>query len=272
MAPKTPKPTPPALDEVEISVFGPGVGECIVLHVGSGAWVVVDSCLDSATRDPAALAYLRELGVDPAAIQYIVLTHWHDDHVAGAARLVQACPGAGVACSAALRSEEFLTVVAASKRAMTTSSGVDEFRQIVETMRGRKVSKARAASIGPELASADKRLWKGGGAPGGTPAELWSLSPSSGAMHLALAEFGQLMPKGAMKAKRNAVAQRPNHVAVVLWVEVGNHRFLLGADLESTGNPATGWNAIVSSSARPAGQAQVYKVSHHGSGNASADR
>ena len=27
----------PASDELEVSIFGPGVGECIVLHVGDGA-------------------------------------------------------------------------------------------------------------------------------------------------------------------------------------------------------------------------------------------
>ena len=37
---------PPGKNEFEITLFGPGYGESVVLHVGSGAWIVVDSCID----------------------------------------------------------------------------------------------------------------------------------------------------------------------------------------------------------------------------------
>src|SRR6516164_161156 len=33
---------PPRPDQVEISVFGPSYGECIVAHLGHGNWIVVD--------------------------------------------------------------------------------------------------------------------------------------------------------------------------------------------------------------------------------------
>lgn len=38
--------TPPVADELEVSVFGPGVGESVVVHLGHGDWMVVDSCLN----------------------------------------------------------------------------------------------------------------------------------------------------------------------------------------------------------------------------------
>ena len=50
-------------DEIEVSVFGPGKGECIVLHVGSGRWVVVDSCIEPGDSWSVAERYLRGLGV-----------------------------------------------------------------------------------------------------------------------------------------------------------------------------------------------------------------
>lgn len=59
---------PPRHDETEISLFGPGVGECIVAHVGANQWIVIDSCLDPATREPAALGYLKLIGVAPQAV------------------------------------------------------------------------------------------------------------------------------------------------------------------------------------------------------------
>ena len=73
---------PPRDDEFELTLLGPGYGESIVMHVGEGAWVLVDSC--GRANAPAALEYLGTLGVDPAeAVKLIVASHWHDDHVRG---------------------------------------------------------------------------------------------------------------------------------------------------------------------------------------------
>src|SRR5438067_455186 len=41
-----PKTEPPDSSELELSVFGPGRGECLVVHLGAGEWMVVDSCLN----------------------------------------------------------------------------------------------------------------------------------------------------------------------------------------------------------------------------------
>ena len=56
----------PRSDEVEITLFGPGYGESVVVHAGGGEWLVVDSCL-RADGEPAALGYRCELNIDPAA-------------------------------------------------------------------------------------------------------------------------------------------------------------------------------------------------------------
>ena len=55
---------PPKDNEFELSVFGPGVGECLVVHLGMGKWIIVDSCLDKTGTGPVALEYLNSLGVD----------------------------------------------------------------------------------------------------------------------------------------------------------------------------------------------------------------
>lgn len=72
----------PRPDELEMTVFGPGVGECIVLHLGEGDWIIIDSCTSPVGDEPAALGYLRSIGVDPdASVRTIVATHWHDDRI-----------------------------------------------------------------------------------------------------------------------------------------------------------------------------------------------
>src|SRR4051812_4423421 len=109
---------PPAPDELEVSVFGPGVGEGILVHLGGGDWIVVDSCVDRTVMpgEPAALGYLQSLRVDPAqAIRLVVVTHWHDDHIGGIGRVFEKASSAKLACSAALTSSEFLTLMRLAK-------------------------------------------------------------------------------------------------------------------------------------------------------------
>ena len=92
---------PPSYDEFELTLLGSGYGESIVMHVGEGAWVLVDSC--GRTDAPAALEYLKILGVDPGeAVKLIVASHWHDDHIRGIGQVV---PGAGSAASSRVGAE-----------------------------------------------------------------------------------------------------------------------------------------------------------------------
>ena len=54
----------PQRDQIEVSLFGPGYGECVLLYIGDGNWVIVDSCFDE-HQEPVALAYLRNLAQIP---------------------------------------------------------------------------------------------------------------------------------------------------------------------------------------------------------------
>ena len=60
----TPRRVPPKHNVMEVTLVGPGYGECILLHIGNGSWVIVDSCIGADSR-PAALAYLQDMGLDP---------------------------------------------------------------------------------------------------------------------------------------------------------------------------------------------------------------
>ena len=69
---------PPGDDEFEVTLLGPGYGESVVLHIGGGVWILVDSC--GRADAPAALEYLGGIGLDPAlVVVLIVATHWHDE-------------------------------------------------------------------------------------------------------------------------------------------------------------------------------------------------
>ena len=253
----------PALDEFELSLFGPGVGECALVHLGQGSWMVVDSCVDADTRNPIALDYLARIGVDPAiAIHRIVVTHWHDDHTRGIAQVYAAAPHTELVCSAALRTVEFKQALGASGT-FPGDSGIDEMRCLFGELVTR--SDDRHESIGPTWAMANMCLYRRG------ESTVHALSPSSSTFNRTLHEIGALIPQ-KNAPKRRAVSNRPNEVSVVLWIECGTVRALLGGDLERGRDAQSGWQAIVSSTDRPPGKAQIIKVPHHGADNADDPR
>jgi hypothetical protein len=249
----------PELDELEVTLIGPGFGESVVVHLGGNRWIVVDSCRDSVSGLPAPLQYLQTLGVDPAtSVVLIAASHWHDDHIRGLADVVEACCAAKFCCSSALKKDEFIALVTKfeSQNAVKGGSGVRELHKIYSLLEGRSAT----------YATADRRLYQvtGGNSGHGYPCEVWSLSPSDRQLERFFVELGELVP-AVRETKYRLSATNRNDLSVVLWVSVGEEMVLLGADLEERGEDDTGWSAIVSSAAKPNGKASVFKIPHHGS-------
>lgn len=262
---------PPGPDELEVSLFGPGVGECVVVHMGAGEWFVVDSCIDSATGSPAALDYLTAMNIDVSRmVKLVVVTHWHDDHMRGAATLVRRAETAQFVCSSVLRVEDFKRFVAASRSLNTKahrSSGVDEFASILSLLQERRLSGVRREAAGPIWTSADQLIFRREASPAVPMAEVFALSPSSAAVSRGFHELARLMPKHGA-AKRAAVSVEPNETSLVLSVRFGIAHAILGSDLENGASPSTGWGAVLKTMARPATSSHIFKVPHHGSANA----
>jgi hypothetical protein len=256
---------PPKPDELEISVFGPGVGECTVVHLGNGEWIIVDSCIDRVSGNPIALEYLSGLQVDISRqVQVVVVTHWHDDHIQGIARVLEASSTAKCVCSAALIDREFFTFVAGSKDRAPVSSYESEFSAIFALLESRAPAGTRPESIGPEWVLGNQCIYRG------TLANVYTLSPSPGTLTLSLRERAQMLWERPEKGqpKKRPIALGPNQTSVVLWIEFEFFNVLLGGDLQNSVSPNMGWTAILLSSVRPPGTAGAYKVAHHASPNA----
>ena len=240
----------PSEDEVEVALLGPGYGESIVVHIGQGTWIIVDSCINDA-GEPLALEYLRAIGVKPHdAVRLIVATHWHDDHIRGIAKSVDMCRNAEFCCAAALRQDEFLAAIHAldGRGSFAGSSGVREIHTVFADLAERRRQ--------PVFALADRRFYRNGGC------EIWSLSPHDDEFVRFLNSIGTLFPReGQTKTRIPDVS--PNHVAVVLWTKVHDVVVLLGADLETKG-----WVKIVESPGRPQERGTAFKVPHHGAASA----
>ena len=255
---------PPESRELEVSIFGPGYGECIVLHLGGGTWAVVDSCLDPISNQPVALHYLSSLGINAAkAVLLVVATHWHDDHMQGLGRVFKSTVNARFSCSAALRPPEITTLLAtwAGTRFLSGGSGIDELHEILTEVRNRKDGSRYPA---PKLAIEGKCLWPGPGDSNPLQTFVRCLSPSDAGVVATCARQSKLVGR-SKKVRRRLPNLDENEASVVLSIESGGHRILLGADLEVRCDRALGWLAIVDAHGELQPKHDAFKVPHHGS-------
>ena len=241
--------SPPDKGEFEFTLLGPGYGESILLHVGEGVWIIVDSCVGE-DGTPRALQYLETIGVDPAeAVSLIVATHWHDDHIRGIANLVDVCNRATFCCGSVLCEEEFLTFADALERRHPsyTSSGLREIHSVISRLGKTKL----------QVALADRRLFGQGNC------EVWALSPSDQTFQAFLRSISRLVINRGGRGEMRLPDLSPNKVAIALWVRADDVAVLLGSDLEKHG-----WMEVLRSRGRPTAKASVFKIPHHGSESA----
>lgn len=257
--------TPPAPGELELSLFGPGIGEAVVVHLGHGNWVIVDSCLDDNER-PAALGYLEGMGIDVSSdVKLVVVTHWHDDHLRGMARILSDAKSAEFVCSAGLKSREFFTLIAAHEqmKLVDENYGLDEFANVLKILSSR--ASGRRPPTPHRWAAADMTLFSRK-----VPCDMkvMSLSPSGPTITDSLHGIAKAVLRQGQPSIRIPSVE-PNDLSVVLRLEVQHHVLLLGADLERGHDERRGWKAIVN--AEPKVRGQAYKVAHHGSVNSDVD-
>lgn len=264
---------PPGDNELEVSLFGPGYGEAIAVHIGKGQWFLVDSCEKSNPRKPASLDYLEKLGVDISnGVKMVVVTHWHDDHVRGISEIVRHCQSANVVISDAVHTEA-LQGMMAYYRLLSTSgnSGVEELSKILGILEERRGKGVRFNA--PERAKANQILFKQQIDVDGEKvlAEIWALSPSAAEVNHASLSLADLIPTTGTREKRIA-SPKYNHTSVALWCHIGEHRMLFGADVEARADPTTGWTSILddsrvlkkTSNGTLVRLCPLFKVSHHG--------
>jgi hypothetical protein len=267
---------PPSIDELEVSVFGPlrGFGESIVIHVGGGQWIIVDSCCSEDDGSPAPLIYLESIGVDVStSVSLVVASHWHSDHIAGLGAIFEQCKQAEFVCSDAVQMKELIELNQAYNRhpQSTSKHGLEELNQILSTLRDRSPSTRYKHFSSPKWAISHRTLLKCE-ISRGVECTVTALSPSDASVLKAKQDIISLADKYLEGPKRNIVVRNPNHNAVVLWVNIGSHNILLGSDLEETNDPGTGWTVILNDFNPGEEKADVYKVSHHGSITGDNDR
>jgi hypothetical protein len=255
----------PDTDCVEVSLFGPGYGECIVVHLGFNDWLVVDSCIEPDSGEPVALVYLNALGVDFSRIALVAASHWDDDHIRGISEVFRQATNAQFVCSSVMTSQEFQAVLSRwrPKSTIPGGSGIDEFDRVTDILANRAADTKYPT---PERAHAGSILWE---RQQPIPAEVRALSPSHAADIAAIAELAGLRDSDLGEWRRLPCIEG-NHTSVVMSVRVRTTSVLLGADLQVRADRNLGWYAVVDGN-KSNTRHEVYKVPHHGSANADDD-
>lgn len=254
--------TPPKSEEFELSIFGPGVGECILLHFGDGNWAIVDSCIDARTQEQPALAYLHSMGFDPAqSVRLVCATHFHTDHVRGLSRVVSECESATFYCSAASSRDEFFNLLGteAVSTGHASQSAMAEFRAVLDVLEKRAIGRPAVPPI--KYAIADRTIYESA-----RPHEvkIVALAPSDDTVTMAREHLSSLLPRDG-EEYLGFPARQLNDLSVVLLVKCGRLSALLGGDLEVTGHPSTGWSGVLSAAQDELNTVDLHKVPHHGS-------
>ncbi|MCP5274913.1 MAG: hypothetical protein H6936_08710 [Burkholderiales bacterium] len=266
---------PPALDTLEVSLFGTGIGEGLAIHLGNSEWALIDTCRADAKGIPLNLAYLESIGIDVTkSVKIVVATHWHDDHVDGLSYIVDRCQNAELVFPSAITCDEFHCIVQlyANQNYILDreKSGVKEMAKALQILMNRRETKPNIYRA-PKRAQADHFLFRN------SYSQLHAISPSSEAIQLATEEMAamwktienQSSSTNKQSISRDSIAApKRNLNAVALWLRWrDDKRVLLGSDLEEHGQPLLGWQAALSCKQFPDGKASIFKIPHHGSPN-----
>jgi hypothetical protein len=233
----------------------------VLVHLGLGRWMIVDSCIDGRTRKQPALEWLATMGLGAGCVELVVVSHWHLDHVRGLSEVVAACTEATVVFSDAMRTEEFLYRVGLiSSQPGSRRNVYSEMRAVMDLL----LARSEGAYSVPPVRTAKAGLLL---LPQGQPVVL-ALSPSETEVALAQRSLAAQLSADLVAT----AAPEPNHAAVALWAQAGQLGVVLGSDLEASAKPDRGWEAALRVVGRPAAQGLYLKVPHHGSFDAHSDR
>ena len=235
-----------------------------MIHIGSGKWAIIDSCLDDAF-EPASLTYLQNLGVSVKTdVISVSASHWHDDHVKGLAKTIDACQAATLSFGSALQSKEFVAFLYAHEMqpVQKLDRGGTELLQCLEIL------KNSSRTIKPLLEDTLIFDFDQGDLAHRLRVEMRALSPSGKQYANFIRRIRDFPINSKGKSKGRISEPSRNHLSVAMLLTIGDQSVLFGADLEQVTDSQMGWNAVVASRHGRRPLSHVFKIPHHGSHNA----
>jgi len=260
--------TLPKENELEISLFGPGYGESIVLHIPQIGWGIIDSCLAKTKQTSISppLEYLSGL-LSPnfPKLAFVILTHPHEDHYRGLDHVLREYPG-GTERVCRYDGEgirELKTYIVQQKVGgrEVLPGLVEVFNAIKDAVKsGAQLRRLSEMTEVLHLRNAEIEKY------GTTDIRMIALSPSAASIQKYVEMLFEAFPQPGnpllpMKDESH------NLISVALLLKLGDLQIVLGSDVESGLNNNTGWRGIIYNRDCPDLWANLVKVAHHGSEN-----
>jgi beta-lactamase superfamily II metal-dependent hydrolase len=246
---------PPQPSEIEVTLFGKGIGESTLVHFGNGRYAVIDSFINPDSKNPVVLDYLSAIGASYDKIDMVVATHWHSDHIDGLAKVLSsASPSVKFVTYPIITKEKFIQYIEAGKKVdVKNMSTTQEFSAIYEMIETRKI-KLAFSSHNKLLFNVDKNNISHN-----YDVKFYALSPQD-------LELANYLLHLNIPSKKTIAYSFPddNDISIVVWLDVGGNIILLGGDLEEKTTDASGWKAVIKEHTLT-GKADLFKVPHHGS-------
>lgn len=248
------KTTPPQPDEIEISLFGKGIGESIVVHFGDGRYAIIDSFINPETNNPIAIDYLQAMGISLDKIELVISTHWHNDHTAGLTKILEkTSTDVKFVTYPILEKEKFNNFIESGLKRNVKST--TEFSNILNNF----ILKRKLKLV---YASHNKLVYNiiGKDISHGVDVNFFALSPQD----KELSDYLLYYLKLPNKNDNSYSFPDDNEISIVIWLQIGDDIILLGGDLEEKNANTTGWKAVIQNHTLN-GKANLFKVPHHGS-------
>ncbi len=258
-------------NHLSIVVFGPGVGEAILVRLPDGTIGVVDGCREPKARkgqgDPIRelLAKFERTAKSPLRLEFVCLTHPHTDHFRGLGKLIQAYQGRidhlWTVSKMIRRYEESLVEWLEIIRAGSAPDDADlgGLTLLIEQMHHQKKHLAASNPNGYAQLSTNKPLLRR--AYGGYDIVIEACGPSDNDIDEAHEQLFSILD-AARKGEKVSRTHDPNMTSGALLLRWNEAAVLLAGDLLNGKEISSGWH-------RAAEQinckVQVVNVAHHAS-------
>ncbi|MES0208404.1 hypothetical protein NKJ93_04815 [Mesorhizobium sp. M0028] len=238
-----------------ITIIGSSPGESAILMFSDGAIITIDCC--KRKNKNFMVEYFNDQGLDFAKVSHNVITHFHNDHVAGMDELINACPNSKVVLPDLWRSIEFKHFAARLTPDVSTGPGtviteVLKVFDILEKARHRVDYGAELTCLypAPHIASA-------------TGERLTVVSPTNFRKTNFLASLAQALGKSDADLRRFGVEDQ-NDASMSFLIQDGGSLYFLGGDLQNI-HPHCDIDQIHTSHATAGQNYGLVKIPHHGS-------
>ena len=298
--------SPPAFDEIEVTLIGgtAGYGESILMHIGNGDWVVIDSCVNVKTGESAPISYLNDLNVDISQhVLYVLCTHWHDDHIKGLSSILEQCTSKTVfALSCSDDREKWVYEMLNAYNYLGKSTVLNELTSTIAKANEKgikvlpvkqdslvfNVNGVKAHALSPsdevvkkfeeEVASAQMKYHKvlaqviklksmdAHTIQEATILEEETINSFAGLIEERIDKGKVIQEAANLLMYKDTKRVEQNDRCVALLVSFNNHHIVLGADLENkTASGVTGWMSVAKCSSMNGISSGLFKIPHHGS-------